>query len=260
MRNAFDLMIQAQKDKALPTLPQRIPARTKKDDLYNAIIDLLEQMDLTLTSMEASGGGKQLVRALCNTLWYIDGRHETFSDRSFNIPDVFSQFQGYNRPELSKHRKRDHSNLNAVELRGLSSELFTVLLNPFFKRSCWCMFQVHVELLAKSLASYVNYLGERNKQMKSHHSALAPSRQIEDNLAISFLPVSASRPSVLDSLNQTLAVSSELEIIELSSFSPINPQQKYRYVCTFHIRDSYSVFTYCVCMCGYTCTRNVYNM
>ena len=121
----------------------------------------------------------------------------------------------YNRPELSKHRKRDHLNLNAVELRHLSSELFTVLLNPFFKRSRWCMFQVHVELLAKSLASYVDYLGERNKQMKSSHSALAPSRQLEDNLAISFLTVLASRPSVLDSLNQTLAVSSQSVILLL---------------------------------------------
>ena len=191
-QTAFDFLMQAQKNLPLPTLPERISARTRKDDLYNTITDLLEQMDLFLTSTEASAGGKQLVRALCNTLWYIDGRHDTFSARSLDIPDVFTQLQGYNRPELSKHWKRNHTNLNAVELRGLSSELFTVLLNPFFKKSPrWCMFQVQVELLAKNLASYADYLGEKSKHMKSHHSSSASSRQVEENLSFSFLPVSA---------------------------------------------------------------------
>ena len=162
-------------------------------------------------------GGKQLVRTLCNVLWYIDGRHDTFSSRFCNIPDIFSQFQGFNRPELSKHRKREHANLSGVGLRGLSSELFAVLLNPFWRRSTWSMFKV---LLAKSLADYADYLAEKNKHMKNHHSACNPSRQVEDNLSISFIPVSASRPSQLDTINQALAVSSELDIIELSTFSP----------------------------------------
>ena len=89
------------------------------------------------------------------------------------------------------------------------------------------MFKVHVELLAKSLADYADYLAEKNKHMKNHHSACNPSRQVEDNLSISFIPVSASRPSQLDTINQALAVSSELDIIELSTFSPTDPQQKY---------------------------------
>ena len=174
VQNAFDVIMQAQKDQSLPTFPERVPVRTKKDDLFNAIIDLLEQMNLTLTRNEANAGGKQLVKVLCNTLWYIDGRHDTFSARSFNIPDVFAQFQGFNRPELSKHRKREHRNLNADELRGLSSDLFAVLLNPFLRRSSWGMLQVHIEILAQSLASYADYLGEKNKHMKIHHSTSTP--------------------------------------------------------------------------------------
>ena len=103
-RSAFDFLMQLQKNLALPTLPERISARTRKDDLYNAITDLLEQMDLSLTSTEASAGGKQLVKALYNTLWYIDGRHDIFSARSLNIKDVFAQFQGYNRPDCRSIR------------------------------------------------------------------------------------------------------------------------------------------------------------
>jgi len=66
--------------------------------------------------------------------------------------------------------------------------------------------------------------------MKSHHSACVPSHQVEENLSISFIPVSASRPSQLDAINQALAMSSELDIIELSTFSPTDPRQKYRYI------------------------------
>ena len=88
------------------------------------------------------------------------------------------------------------------------------------------MFKVHVELLAKSLADYADYLAEKNKRMKNHHSACNPC-QVEDNLSISFIPVSASRPSQLDTINQTLAVSSELDIIELSTFFPTDPRQEY---------------------------------
>ena len=122
-------------------------------------------------------GGKQLVRTLCNVLWYIDGRHDTFSSRFCNIPDIFSQFQGFNRPELSKHRKREHANLSGVEFRDLSSELFAILLNPFWRRPSWSIFKVHVELLAKSLADYADHLAEKNKHMKNHHSACSSSRR-----------------------------------------------------------------------------------
>ena len=67
-QNAFDFLMQAQKNLALPTLPKQISARTSMDDLCNIINDLLEQMDQSLTSTEAVTGGKHLMRALCNTL------------------------------------------------------------------------------------------------------------------------------------------------------------------------------------------------
>ena len=92
------------------------------------------------------------------------------------------------------------------------------------------MFQVQVELLSKNLSSFADYFGEKNKHMKSQHSSGVSSRQVEENLSISFQPVSALRPSMLDALNQALAVPSELGIIELSSYLPTHSRQKYRYV------------------------------
>lgn len=68
------------------------------------------------------------------------------------------------------------------------------------------VFPVHT-----NMADYADYLAEKNKHMKNRHST-------EDTLSISFIPVSASRPSQLDAFNQVLAMSSKCDIIELSSF------------------------------------------
>ena len=69
---------------------------------------------------------------------------------------------------------------------------------------------------------------EKNKPiMKSQHALNAP-RPIEANLSISFVLVSASQPSQLETINQ--ATLSELDIIDLSSFSLTDPRQKYRYI------------------------------
>jgi len=96
----------------------------------------------------------------------------------------------------------------------------------------WCMFQVQVELLSNKLATYADYLGEKNKLMKSHHSSTTRSRQVEENLFISFLPASALRPSMLHALNQALAVSSYHQIV-------MNPpiQDRKSGTCTFYAVD-----------------------
>ena len=100
VRNAFCvLMASATELKA----PERRAARTKKDDLYNTIVDHLEELNLLFPASLAKTSRSRLVTAVCNASWYVDGTHDTLAARSFNIPSVFSQFQGYNKPELSKH-------------------------------------------------------------------------------------------------------------------------------------------------------------
>lgn len=109
--NAFDVMMLAQRSLSIPTVPSRIPSRSKKDDLYNAVVGLLELENLKLPSDDPNG--KRFLKSLTNVLWYIDGRHETLEKRSYHVPIIFSQFQEYNRPELSKHRKREHTNMTS---------------------------------------------------------------------------------------------------------------------------------------------------
>lgn len=199
VRNAFDVMMLAQRTLSVSVVPSKVPEHTKKDVLYNNLVQLMEQENLKLPGDNVNG--KRLLKAITNALWYIDGRHETLEKRSCRIPLIFSKFQGYNVPEMSKHRKRDHSNMNSSELKTLSSDLFTVLLCPFWKQPQWLTFKVHVEGLAKCLLDYSEYLSESSKKMKQHHLATVLSRQLATNLSISFLPVTDLRPSKLKRLN-----------------------------------------------------------
>ena len=69
-------MMLSQRSLSIPTIPSRIPSRSKKDDLYNALVGLFEQENLNLASDDAING-KRLLKSLTNALWYIDDRHET---------------------------------------------------------------------------------------------------------------------------------------------------------------------------------------
>ena len=224
VRNAFDVMMLAQRSLSVPVVPSKISVHTKKDVLYNDLVLLLEQENLKLSRDDANG--KRLLKALTNALWYIDGRHETLQKRSCRIPLIFSKFQGYNLPEMSKHRKCDHSNMNSSELKALSSDLFTLLLCSFWKQPQWLTFKVHVEGLAKCLLDYSEYLGESNKKMKEHHLAMVPSRQLATNLSIYFLPVTDLRPSMLDSLNSMLPSIEEFKYVDVGEFSPSDAHKK----------------------------------
>ena len=61
----------------------------------------------------ANSVGSTFVNSVCGCLWYIDGNFQSLSS---GVPECFHCFQGYNKPELCKKRKRDESNLKSTEL------------------------------------------------------------------------------------------------------------------------------------------------
>ena len=91
-------------------LCQLVP-RNNKERLNNDILALFVDCGWKWTD----GGnthGKNFIRNMCDAPWYLDGHHATFEDRSCPIREPFSKFHGYNVPEKSKHRKREHCNLS----------------------------------------------------------------------------------------------------------------------------------------------------
>ncbi len=196
--------------------------------MYNALSEFFEEKNLLLP--KGDGGGKRLLTSLTSVLWYIDGQHDTFEKRCCTVPVIFSSFKGYNVPQLSKHRKRDHTNMKCTELKAFATELFSVLLCPFWKRPVWCTFKPHVEALGKCVIDYSIYLEGKNKSMKIVHASPVPSRKLANSLAISFLSQSVVCPSKLDSLNTAMANSEPFTCINLANYWPSDAHSRYEYV------------------------------
>ena len=104
--------LQIENRKFLP--PVLTSTRNRKDELYNSVVQQLSVDGLGWH--EPLKYGKPFITDLCNLLWFIDGHHDVFRSRSCTIPTYFSKFVGFNRPELSKHRKRSISNMSREKL------------------------------------------------------------------------------------------------------------------------------------------------
>ena len=148
--NAFDILKQSQLEISRKKVPSCIQKRNKKDKLYNEIIYYLELKKLHWNSNEVNSSGTNFVKSLCEVLWYIDGNQSTISARGYQIPACFKDFQGFNAPELSKHRKRSAGNMSADIIQSLSTKLFRLLQANYFSRENWASMRQSCELLANT--------------------------------------------------------------------------------------------------------------
>ena len=65
-------------------------------------------------------------------LWYVDGHHEKLKKQPAPIPDYYARFTGYNLPHLSKHRKRQGTNLyHHLCLDHCHRPCFKICKHPF---------------------------------------------------------------------------------------------------------------------------------
>jgi hypothetical protein len=127
-RNAFEIMTAAATQKGVP---QHRTARNRKDSLYNDMLSFCEKHELLWKVDEINTLGVSFVTRVCDVLWYIDGHHHVFASRGCPVPEMFIQFQTYNVPQLSKHRKRAVGNMAYDELETLASRLFRILQSSF---------------------------------------------------------------------------------------------------------------------------------
>ena len=185
--NAFTVLMSSQRQLSLSGLPALVTVRTKKDKMYNDVVEMLNEENLLFPGVEVNSSGKNFVKTMVECLWYVDGHHEKFKKQSAPIPDYFARFTGYNLPELSKHRKRESTNLSSSVLKSLASSLFQNLQASFWSNVSFRRLHQHTRVLAQSLASYSEYLSSQNKTMKTLHALPLPVRQLSIALSIKFV-------------------------------------------------------------------------
>ena len=170
------------------------------------------------------------MKALVDTLWYVDGHHHVLKNRSHEVPKTLQHFTGYNVPESSKHRKRKVQNLSEGTTREFSNRLFTCLQGTYWVRSGWKDLKLDIQSLATLLSDYATYLREQNKKAKYLQSFAHPVRSIADNLDFRFLPRCETTPSLLTRLESRLAEKNEFEYVVVEDVCPSDPRRKYEYL------------------------------
>lgn len=146
-RNAFEVMMAAQgiihATARTARHPPSVLVKNKRDQLFNDLLSTIESKGLQWRPEEVHcGAATRAIQAIRDTLWYIDGSHKTLTERSCGVPEIFKSFDGYNKPELSKHRKRPVDSLARDLLVSHSQRLFRILQQAFWNRSEWDGFQV----------------------------------------------------------------------------------------------------------------------
>ena len=220
-RNAFAIMMQDQRYicAQAPSLPDAVVERTKKDKLFNDLLRVVEQKGLKLSSGELESCRSYLI-AVTSAL-------STRSCCGCDIPELFQPFKGYNSPQLSKHRKREHMNLNADKVATHAASLYDHLLLAWLNTPEWLCFREATEKLARALDSYLSYLRSQNKKMKVYHDS--PASHVADKTSIQLLQANQSPSSCLSTLDD-ISHKNPYEHLFVAEYVPSDPREKYRYV------------------------------
>lgn len=195
-----------------------------------SVIDFLEGQGLSWKGSEADGCGKKFVTVLVDCLWYVDGRIHVFEKQGYKLPEFISSFQGYNKPELSKHRKRVAENMSASVIRAHSSSLFTCLQHVCWNSPKFHAFKVSIEQLAGSLAEYSDRLSSQNKRAKEIHSSFVPVRQLSESLSVTVIKKTSVCYPCYSDLVRVLGTLEPYQHISLTDMCPDQPRERYKFI------------------------------
>ena len=201
--------------------------RNGKEKLRNHILSFLSEKNCKWNSnSEVEKVAEGFLQSLSNIFWYIDGHHDCLKRQGFPVPCIFAQFSGYNRPELSKYRKREFTNLEKSTLRSLSSHLFFCLQDQYWERENWRALKDDMVTLAQSISGYAEYLDCSNKRSKEVHASPVPVHEIADNMFVTVLPVTSCRPPLLANLITKLEDVSDFEYVSVDDFCHLDARKR----------------------------------
>ena len=183
-RNAFEILMSAQKSTVSSASLQISESLNNKDLLFNDVVLLLND-DVLGIHLESV---RRLCKALTEGLWAIDSNHEQFNKAFVNnnckkLPEYFSQI--YHKQYFNyQSRKRAKPSLSQQKLSKCADELFDSLdlwSNISFKNE---EFLEASRNLAEALLSYSQYLAKANKRMMENRAIATSSSVIIDKFAL----------------------------------------------------------------------------
>ena len=230
LANAFAVMNASQRrlqigDNGLP-FPEAV--KDGRDRLYNDLLGLMRDMGVSWNTPLAYG--VPFLKRLRDSLWYIDGHHDTITEKAPKMPEVFARFTGYNRPEAHKHRKRARGNLSRSELRTHALALQDSLQASWFQKDHMKVLKEVTEGLVSTLNAYATYLQEKNKSQKLHHAMNCPAATPSDSSHLEYLPKIVTVSTALQPIVEAVKGKEPYVPVAVTDFSPGDRRQRYRYV------------------------------
>ena len=120
--------------------------------------------------------------------------------------------------------------MSSTTLRVCGHTLFGCLQGVYWERYGWKDLKCDVELLARSLSNYTDYLMKQCDVMKLVHLSPQPVRQISDNLAFCYLPLCADVSPCFHQLELRLKEKGLFEYLLVEEVCPAEPRKKYEYI------------------------------
>ena len=217
------------KDKSsLP--PRETNALNNKKRLRNSIIDWLESNKLFFTREASTGVGEELVVALTDVFWYIDGQHKTLADRSHTVPDIFRQFSDYNLPEVYKHKKKATENMQSSNLKNHSSVLFRICGTAYMKSANWLIVRRNLLQLADNLRQHADYLDNQNEVVTEKHRKLTRTDEYEWEV---YAPQTVKNPTLIaryKNVNQVILQSLPYVPVFMNEYAPNDSRRRYEFL------------------------------
>ena len=151
--------------------------------------------------------GTRFLQKVSNVLWYIDGHTLTIErESSRKFPDSFKKLLGFNRPEKSKHRKREISNLSRHKLLELSVTLKEVVQAlQFVKSNELGVMKTDCLKVAHIMDDYSQYLLKTNQKMIKLHAT--SQSNLETKVNVKVLPITETPHRTLKLLDEKLQAS-----------------------------------------------------
>ena len=78
--------------------------------------------------------GKAFVSVLVDTFWYLSDRSHAMEGRGCGVPEMFSRFAGYNKPESYKGKKLGSLNRTILEVHACNIQYHHFLPAAGFKQ------------------------------------------------------------------------------------------------------------------------------
>ena len=241
IRNAFTVLMDASKQLKLPaktfSTPERYEIGRGDHRLHDDIIDFLKERGLGFSPGTENTTGKQVVKALCDALFFIQPHLTTLCGRitSF-IPTYFNCLMQrvYNDPQQHKHAIAP---IKREALSKIGAPLYDLMLLPVMQASRWQEFSTAVDALAKNIDKYKEYLEQQVEKMQKAHQSPSPVRSFGDGKSshVKFILGAATRKPNLITRYKILEefmfhLKEYDEPVFLNDFSPNSARQKYTYI------------------------------